>query len=409
MNILVINHYAGSPRHGMEYRHFYLAREWTRLGHRVCIVAASQSHLHSRKPLVSGMMANEEIEGVRYFWLKTPKYEGNGIGRALNMLGFSLMLTPFKSRIAGRFRPDLVIASCPHPFVIYAASRIARASGAKLLFEVRDLWPLTLTELGGIPPGHPFIVMMQKAEDFAYRVSDAIISLMPKAEGYMTRHGMASGKFAYIPNGIDVTEWDGGEAAGALGHIQALSRLKQEGKIIVGFTGSHGFGNALDTLIEAAASLHSYPVAFALVGHGPEKAKLQCRALDMGLKNVTFLPPVPKASVPKLLEAMDILYIGLKKNKSLHGFGISPNKLIDYMMAGKPVIHAVNAGNDMVSDSGCGITVAPEEPEAAAQAVIKMTGMTTDERNIMGSKGKKYVLANHDYRVLARRFFEAAG
>lgn len=404
MNILVINHYAGSPKHGMEYRHFYLAREWTRMGHKVCIAAASESHLRSRKPLVPGMMANEEVEGVRYFWLRTPKYEGNGLGRVLNMMGFSLMLMPFKSRTAGLFRPDLVIASCPHPFIIYASSRIARASGARLFFEVRDLWPLTLTDLGGISPRHPFIVLMQKAEDFAYRVSDAVISLMPKADTYMTGHGMAAGKFAYIPNGIDVIEWEGSE--GAPGHVRELSRIKREGRLIVGFAGSHGFGNALDTLISAAASLQSHPVAFVLVGHGPEKARLQRETQARGLKNVTFLPPVPKPSVPKLLESMDVLYIGLKKNNGLHGFGISPNKLIDYMMAGKPVIHAVNAGNDMVTGSGCGLTVPPEDARAVSEAVVRMIGLPAAERAAMGLKGKKYVLANHDYRILARRYLE---
>ncbi|MDA8085793.1 MAG: glycosyltransferase family 4 protein [Nitrospiraceae bacterium] len=392
----------------MEYRHFYLSREWTRLGHRICIAAASQSHLHSRKPKTSGTITEEEIEGVRYFWLKSPKYDGNGIGRVLNMLVFSLMLMPLKSRILGHFRPDLVIASCPHPFVIYGARGIARATGAGLFFEARDLWPLTLTDLGGISPRHPFIIMMQMAEDFAYRVSDRVISLMPKACGYMKKHGMAGSKFAYIPNGINVEEWDESGPIGELEHIRALSRIKEQGKLIVGFAGSHGFGNALDTLIDAAASLQkSLPVDFVLVGQGPEKERLHMKALNSGLRNVTFLPPVPKSSVPKLLASMDILYIGLKKNKGLHAFGISPNKLIDYMMAGKPIIHAVNAGNDMVSECGCGITVAPENPKESAEAIIKLINMPAAERAAMGSRGKKYVLENHDYRVLAKRYLEA--
>jgi len=407
MNILIINHYAGSPKHGMEYRHFYLAREWSRLGHAVCIVAASNSHLHSRKPQMSGMITSEEIEGIHYFWLKTPGYKGNGIMRVLNMLGFSLMLMLFNRKIAGSCRPDLVIASCPHPFVIYGASRIARAFNAKLLFEARDLWPLTLTDLFGISPRHPFIIIMQIAEDFAYRVSDGVVSLMPKADSYMIKHGMAPDKFAYIPNGINVMEWDESKPLSESDHIRVLSRIKQEGKLIIGFAGSHGPGNALNTLIDAAASLQSQPVSFVLVGHGPEKEKLQQEVLNIGLKNVTFLPSVPKSSVPELLRSMDILYIGLKKNKGLHQFGISPNKLIDYMMAGKPIIHAVDAGNDMVSDSSCGITVPPENPKAAADAVIKLINMTPIERTNMGLRGRDYVLAHHDYRVLAKSYLEA--
>lgn len=400
---MIINHYAGSKIHGMEYRPFYLAKEWVRLGHKVSIVAASFSHLHSQSPNINGDITEEVIEGIRYFWIKTPKYRGNGIGRVLNMLVFSWMLFRHKSKIMFSCNPDLVIASSPHPFTIFGASKIAHTSKAKLFFEVRDIWPLTLIELGGMSRFHPFVMLTQWAENFAYRVSDRVISLLPRSESYMKEHGMAAEKFIYLPNGIDIIEWQNDHKAPAtILHASMLSQLKQEGKFIVGYAGSHGMANGLYTFIEAASLLQSQTIVFVLVGQGPEKKNLQQKVLQAGMKNVLFLPSVQKSHIPGLLSFMDVLYIGLK-DESLFRFGVSPNKLMDYMMAAKPVIHAIKAGNDMVSECGCGISVPPENSEAIAKAVIQLMGMTPTERKKMGLRGKQYVSTYHDYRVLAKQ------
>jgi glycosyltransferase involved in cell wall biosynthesis len=103
---------------------------------------------------------------------------------------------------------------------------------------------------------------------------------------------------------------------------------------------------------------------------------------------------------------MDALYIGLQRT-SLFRFGISPNKLMDYMMAAKPVIQAIDAGNDMVADSGCGISLAPEDPRALADAIAQLAGLPAAERAAMGQRGREHVRRHHDYRVLAARFLDA--
>ena len=129
MNILLVNHYAGSPRHGMEYRPYYLAREWVRAGHRVRIVAASFSHVRSRQPELppGGPSAfDETIDGIGYRWLRTPAYRGNGVGRVLNMLRFLTRLWRGSKDLAMAFRPDVVIASSTYPMDIWVARRLAR-------------------------------------------------------------------------------------------------------------------------------------------------------------------------------------------------------------------------------------------------------------------------------------------
>jgi glycosyltransferase involved in cell wall biosynthesis len=178
-----------------------------------------------------------------------------------------------------------------------------------------------------------------------------------------------------------------------------------QGRFVVGYAGAHGLANALETLVAAAERLRSEPVSVVLVGQGPEKVSLQERASHLGPETIRFLPPVPRAAIPTLLATMDALFIGLKRSP-LFRFGISPNKLMDYMAAAKPVILAIQAGNDMVGESGCGLSVPPENSEALAVAIRRLMTIPRDERLAMGARGREYVVARHDYRVLARKFLD---
>lgn len=403
MRILYINHHAGSPRHGMEYRPHYLARHWSRNGHKVLVVAASVSHIRGRNPDMSSGVTEEVIDGVRYMWLKTPSYSGNGLSRAINMLSFVARLHWIRNMLVRRFSPDVVIASSTYTWDIFPASSIARKSGAKLVYEVHDLWPLSPIELGGMSPLHPFILSLQCGEDYACRQADFVVSLLPFADMHLLERGMAPGKYHYIPNGIEPEEWNGSAHGLPQAHRKLIEAYRKRGRFIVCYAGSHGLANALDGLIDAAHLLISHPVSFVLVGQGPEKARLQLRVRKMGLENVHFLDPVPKSSVPELLQSTDASFIGWKAH-SLYRFGISPNKLMDYMAAGKPVITATNAPNDLVKEAGCGLSVEPEDSSALANAVIRLVGLTPDERERMGQSGRMFVRANHDYALLADRF-----
>lgn len=409
MNILLINHYAGSYKHGMEYRPFYLAREWSKLGYKVTIVASSCSHLRTHTPCMTDELTEEEIEGIRYVWLKTPAYQGNNLGRVLNILTFVIQLFRYHARLIKQFQPDVVINSSTYPLDTYPAQLIARKAKAKLVFEVHDLWPLSPIELGGMSPRHPFIMLMQQAENFAYRRSDLVVSLLPKAKVHMQEHGMAAQKFIYLPNGIDVDEWKINPTQIPEQHQETLSQLKRSRQIIIGYAGGHGISNALSFLIDAAASLNNYQsLTFVLVGQGPEKEALQQKAAQLGLTNIIFLSPVPKTAVPALLKEMDMLFIGWQK-QPIYRFGISPNKLMDYMMAAKPIIHSISAGNDPVAESGCGISVPAEDPPAIAKAILQLIGQPVAERQAIGLRGRDYVMAHHDYTVLAKKFLEVMG
>ncbi len=149
MNILVINHYAGAPSLGMEYRQYYLAKEWQRSGHNVLIVTASQTHLRSKQFEVSSKIENKVVEDVNYLVFKTPSYQRNNYKRILNIISFVATFKRNWKKIAKEFKPDAVITSSTFCFDIYTSKRLADLTGAKLIFEVHDLWPLSIMELGG--------------------------------------------------------------------------------------------------------------------------------------------------------------------------------------------------------------------------------------------------------------------
>lgn len=407
MNILLINHYAGSVGHGMEFRPYYLAREWVRQGHRVRIVAASHAHVRNRQPSADSVHSGDTIDGIEYQWLSTPVYSGNSSARAINIFTFAGKLLAASKRLASEFKPDLVIASSTHPFDIYGARRIARLAGARLIFEIHDLWPLSPIEIGGMSPYHPFILAVGAAEQSALKNADGIISILPLTKEYLVNRGMAPEKFAHVPNGIDVGEWEGPQQPLPAAHSGTLEQLKTQGKFLIGYAGAHGVANQLSNVLEAASRSEDPQVHFVLVGHGPDKPGLIAERDRLGLTNVTFLDPVPKTAIPSLLSQFDVLYFAMKKEK-LYRFGISLNKLMDYMMAGKPIIQAVVAGNDPVRDAGCGMTIPPEDPQALLDAIRSLKELDRRNADAMGLQGRAYALAHHDYRVLAKQFLNAA-
>ena len=318
------------------------------------------------------------------------------------MLLYNFKLCFFAKKIARDFRPDVVIASGVTPLDFIGCYRIARKAKAKIVLEVGDLWPLTPIELGGYSSKHPFIRFMQKAEDYAYQNTDNVISLLPCAKDYMVGHGLSPEKFYFIPNGIVVQDWKQTQDL-PLEHQDVIRQIQNRGKFMVGYAGTHSISNALYTLLEAALKLKNKDVEFVLVGEGPIKEDLIKYSQSKNIENVHFLPGIPKASVPTLLKRMDVLYVGFQR-RSLYRFGISPNKIYDYMMAGKPIIQAIEAGNNIVKEAKCGLYVTPDNIEEITNAILELKEMSSTDRKKLGDNGNQYVLQYHSYEVLTGNY-----
>lgn len=410
MNILYLNHYAGAPSYGMSFRTYYLAREWARLGHKVRILAADFSHVRAsqpRRPSGAPSTWHETIDGIDYQWFATPAYKGNGVPRVRNIATFLGRVFWAAGRIVKDFQPDVVIASSTYPMDIWVARHLAKMANAKLVFELHDLWPLSPIEIGGMSPTHPFIRLCQAAENAAYRNADLVVSMLPKVADHVSQKGLPLDRLAIVPNGIALDDWVGATSAPVREDIQiAVNEAHADGRLVVAYTGSHGLPNALDTLLDAAGLLRNEKLSFILVGDGHERIRLQARCQDEALSNVQMFAPVPKAQMAGLLASVDMAYLGAPKH-SIYRFGVSPNKMIDYMMARVPILYAIEAGNDPIAEAGCGLTVPAEMPQALANSILKLASLQPTGRQAMGDKGRLYALENHTYDVLAVKFLDA--
>ena len=402
MNILYIEHYAGSPEMGMEFRPYYLSREWTKMGHRVTIIAGDYSHLRKKNPTVSKDFQCDLIDGIEYVWVKTGRYEGNGFARAISMERFVRKLFFNAKRIAMKWSPDIVIASSTYPLDTYPAQRIANISNAKYIHEFHDLWPATLYEVGGMSKKNPFVLAMQKAENSACKHCDASVSLAPYTKAYLVSHGLNAEKFFNLQNGVAEEEWEEYDAIPEY-HQQFFSRNKD--KFVVGYFGGHALSNALDWSLDVAKEELKCDddIIFVFVGDGVEKSRLEKRVKDESITNAFFLPPVGKKAVPDLLRNFGCSYMtGMPS--PLYRFGLCLNKMYDSMMAGIPVVCAFDAPDTLIKEYGCGYQCSPSNKSEVVRAIQAIHRMSPEERLEMGKRGQDAVKANYTYSKIAKRF-----
>lgn len=388
MRIWMINHYA--EPYG---RHHNLAGELIRRGHQVVIFASSFDHrTRQESRLAPGEnMKNEKIGGIPYVWLRTPPYPGNTPARAWNMAVFARRIWGMK-KTEGIERPDVIIGSSPHLFAALAAQRISVRFRVPFVFEVRDLWPQSLVDLGNVSERHPVVRGLEKIEKYLYRRAARIISLLPGAVEHMVAKGANREKVAWIPNGINTDL------------VPPPEPPSNDGVFTVMYAGAHGLANALDHLLDAAAILQEEDlgrkILIRFIGDGPEKPRLREVAARRELKNVRFDDPVPRDKIYNLLRKADAFVMPLKLSPVFR-WGVSPNKLFDYMATARPVIFSVNSPINPVKEAGAGITVPPENPQALAKAIKELLNMTPEERWKMGLRGREYVERYHSFTRLA--------
>lgn len=390
---------------GMEFRPYYFAREWIKMGHSVDIIAADYSHLRRVNPKVDKDFQCEIIDGIRYHWVKTGAYDGNGVKRALTMAKFVIKLWFNTNKIIKDLEPDVVIDSSTYPLDTYVGQRIRKKSKkkVKVIHEVHDMWPTTLIEIGGMSKYNPFVAAMQIGENSAYKNSDYVVSLLPNAEDYMKEHGLREGRFKCIPNGIVLEEWENPEELPDE-HKKVLKKLKAKGKFIVGYFGGHALSNALDLILDIAKIIKDETVEFVLVGEGIEKERLIKKSRIMGLNNITFLKSINKKCIPNLCAEFDCIFMcGL--DSPLYRFGLCLNKMFDAMASGKPAICALNV-KSYFSEYKCGYDVDSNNKENICDIILNIKDMTIMEKNGIAESGKWAVENRFNYKMLSREFLD---
>jgi glycosyltransferase involved in cell wall biosynthesis len=409
MRIWILNHYAVPPDRPAGTRHYDIGRVLAAKGHDVTIFASSFSHFTFREERLRGneRMRVDFVDGVRFVWIRTTPYSGNDARRVLNMCSYAIGAVRAQRRMP---RPDVVVGSSVHLVAVAAAWLIAGVRRVPFIFEVRDLWPQALVDMGALKEKSVVTRLLRGVERFLYRHAKVIITLPPRAADYITMLGIPREKIVYVPNGIaDYDEPVVDISDDAAGLVAKITELRQAGHLVAGFTGSFVQANGVDTLVRAARVLSDRGVRdieFVFVGDGPEKEKSRQLASNLDLRNVLFWPPLPKRNIPAVLDALDVTLFSLR-DISVYKYGLSCNKLFDYLASGRPIISACAIDETPVSASGAGICVPPESPEEVADALVKLASMSVAERHAMGERGRNWVYQHHGVTALAERFLDA--
>lgn len=395
MNILLIHQAFAALDEAGGTRHHELARFLVQKGHRVTVIASPVSYLTG----TSSHKNKEVVEGVTIL----RAYTYNALHKSFVhrvFAFFSFMISSFFTGL-GVGHVDVVWGTSPPIFQGVTAWALARLKGARFLFEVRDLWPDFAIAVGVLKS--PTLIRMSFwLEKFLYRHADRVLVNSP---GYV-EHVRARGarQVELVPNGADPAMFDPQADGHSFRQANGL-----DDKFVVLYAGAHGMSNDLGVVLECASLLEDNPViAFVFLGDGKEKPALQAQAAVMGLKNVLFLPSVPKNEMAEAMagaQACIAILKPLEEYKTTY-----PNKVFDYMAAGRPVVLAIEGViREAVEEADCGVYPRPGDARDMANA-IQFLEADRGHAATLGLHGRRYLEAHFSRERLAEQLggiFEA--
>ncbi len=398
MNIWIFNHYACLSHGTGLTSHAVRAQTLVQAGHEVTIFPAAFAQSHAPAVEIEGNESFvDQFEGdVRFRFVRTRPYHGT-MGRMLNMLSYRKNVGRC---IKDLDRPDVIVGSLSHPHAVEAARQLSHRLGCRFVYEIRDIWPQSLVELGGISRMHPIYWHFRALERLAFRHAHGVISVLPGIAQYAALHGVPQQRVAYIPNGIDP------ELYPEPPQPPPVDIDKHQPLVISCFT-RFGSGNSMETIIDAAALLQNNPdgdgILIRLVGDGPSRVSLQQQVAEQGLANVEFLDLVSKPELVELAHRSHAFVHSHRHMDVVARYGMSVNKVFAFMASGRPVIFACRSSYDPIAESNSGISIEPEDPAAMAQAMIELRKMSPENRAAMGRRARAHVLEHHDLTKTAKK------
>jgi len=382
-HIWIFNHHALTPSMSGGTRHYDFAKELVKRGYKVSIFASSfhYSQYKELKVYTDEPYLFEEIDGINFIWIKTRPYRGNGIGRVWNMLEYMYKVQKIANKTPDK--PDVIIGSSVHLFAVYAAYKVAKKQKIPFVMEVRDIWPQTLIDMG-VFKWHPFILLLHALEKFLYKKSDKIITNLPYAYEHIQKFGIKKEDIVWISNGVDISRSK---------NIQAY--MYNNNKFNVSYAGSLGQANQLDILVQAASSLKDDNVEFHIIGNGVMLEELE----KIKTANVHLYGALPKEEAISMMKGSDLLFFPLA-DSPVFKFGISSNKLFDYLASEKPVLFASNAKNNPIKEANAGISIQAGSKQEIISAIHKLRQMDRKTLDGFGENGLHYVSKHFSIPVL---------
>jgi len=400
MRTLIVTHYFPPETGAPQARLSALAATWAADGDQVTVLTGMPNHPTGMVPPAyrGAIRRREHLDGYQVIrtWLYATPNEGIA-RKTAGHLSFMISSVLLGGRRCGP--ADTVVVSSPTFFSIGAAWLLARMKRARLVVEIRDLWPAIFVELG-VLTNHRLIRLLERLELAAYAAADRVVVVSDGFRANLIDRGVPGDKVHTIRNGVILDRFD----PGATADPRVRSRLgARAGDCLVLYVGTHGISHGLPGIADAAARLAGDPVHFAFVGEGADKPRLRRRVTELGLGNVTMLPGVPHDEVPALLAAADICLVPLRDVPLFSAF--IPSKMFEYLAAGKAVVGAV-AGEAAQILRDAGAAVVPPEDSAALAEAIRELAADPQQRRAMGRRGRCLVERSFDRAALAREYRE---
>ena len=363
-NIWIINQYLTTPElNGDGYRHSYLADHFTKKGYDVTLITSSFSHQPKKNIVFKGLYKIIEKE-YKILLVKGNRFKNSkGLPRIFSWLLFCFLLFFIPKRKLSK--PDIILVSSmsllPVLNVVYYFKK--RYPKVKFVFETRDIWPLTIIELGGYSHKNVFIKFLAWIEKLGYNKADHLVSVLIHADKHIKKVlGHNNFKFTWISNGFNIDP----QVQSAPLNPATLNQIP-ENKFIIGYAGTLGKANAMEYIIESM-NLLTNDVCLCILGSGNEKVKLMNLSTS---NNVVFMDKIPKSEVLPFLQRCDVLYLGWHNSK-IYNYGISAQKIYEYMFSGRPILMSGNFLDNPVSLANCGIVVTAEDTLEIQNAIIEI-------------------------------------
>lgn len=405
--VWILNHYAGTPSVTTKLRHFNFAKYLMEAGYEPMVFASSAIH-NSNKNLITDHQRYifDDKEGVPFIYIKTRIYH-NTITRLINMYQFYKGLLRASKKLD---KPDIIFASSAHPLTLLAGIKIGKRFGIPCIGEIRDLWPESFVAYGIVNKKNPVLKLLYRGEKWLYKKVDKLIFTMQGGKDYIcekgwdTKHGgpVDINKVYHINNGVDLEAYKFNEENYILTDQDLLD--KDTFKMI--YTGSIRKANNILCLYEAAKIMKAMGISrvkILVYGDGDLKAELEQKIEEDQLDNIILKGEVEKKYIPGIIKHADVLFLE-GTSLDLFRFGLSPNKLFDYLAAGKPILSAISSKYDIIIENNCGI-VKSSDPEAVSSGIISLLNMPKNEYDEMCHNARKTAL-EYDFRILTQRLIK---
>lgn len=401
MNIWLINHYAVPPQYYPLARQTYFAKNLMAMGHEVTIFAASSVHNSnpSKNLITDGTPWREEtVDGVHYVYIKCCDYQGSGLKRVYNICEFAWKLPGVCKHFP---KPDAIVATSMPPTSCAVGIHLSRKYGCKGVAEIADLWPESIVAYDIAGPKNPAVVVLRWLEKWIYKKANAVVFTMEGAYDYILEQGWENQipreKVHYINNGVDLETFCYNRE-----HFPVEDAdLSNPELFKVVYTGSVRKVNNLGILLDAAKEVQDSRVKFLIWGDGDEKAALEQRVQEEHITNVSFKGRVEKKYVPSIVSQAD-LNVAHNGASPLFRFGISFNKLFDYLAAEKPVLCDFPCPYNPAVRLGAAVEVTEPDPQSIARQVeelAKLPGEAYDQLCQRASQGAR----EYDFKNLTNK------